>query len=95
MYIYEIKLGTSTVSYTVSLILYVCIVFYKHVYVFSVFVGDSKLLFVHLIIYSLARTVSIHFYYHFEYLHDGGGHMYEVITLYIVVIISMDNRDVL
>ena len=51
---YEIKLGTSTVSlstvYCKFDFLYMCTVFYKHVYMFSVFVGDCKLIFVHLII---------------------------------------------
>ena len=51
---YEIKLGTSTVSlstvYCKFDLLYICTVFYKHVYMFSVFVGDCKLIFVHLII---------------------------------------------
>ena len=69
--VYEIKLGTSIVSlFTVyckfdSLNMHVYITIlcsYDHVYVFSVFVGDCKLIFVHLIIYSLARTVCIHFY---------------------------------
>ena len=54
VYIYEIKLGTSFVSlstvYCKFDFLYMCAVFYKHVYVFSVFVGDCKLIFVHLII---------------------------------------------
>ena len=53
-YPYEIKLGTSTVSlstvYCKFDFLYMCTVCYKHVYMFSVFVGDCKLIFVHLII---------------------------------------------
>ena len=66
--VYEIKLGTSIVSSStvyckLDSLYRVCIVFYKHVYVFSVFVGDCKLIFVHLIIYSLARTVCIDFIY--------------------------------
>ena len=48
---YEIKLGTSTVSLsTVYCKFDFLYMFYKHVYVFSVFVGDCKLIFVHLII---------------------------------------------
>ena len=57
---------------------------YDNVYVFSVFVGDCKLIVVHLIIYSLAKTVCIHFYYYFEYSHDGGGHMYKYTTEYVI-----------
>ena len=58
---YEIKLGTSTVSLSTvyckfdSLNMHVHITMlcsYDHVYMFSVFVGDSKLIIVHLIIYS-------------------------------------------
>ena len=64
---YEITLGTLFVSLSIVYCkfdsLNVCVLcFYKHVYVFSVFVGDCKMIFVHLIIYTLAKTVCIQFY---------------------------------
>ena len=68
---YEIKLGTSIVSLSTvcckfdslnMCILQYCVIMTMCSYVFSVFVGDCNLIIVHLIIYSLARTVCIHFY---------------------------------
>ena len=65
--VYEIKLGTSTVSLSIvyckfeflcvySVFTSMCMCF------LSLYVGDCKLILVHLIIYSLARKVCIHFY---------------------------------
>ena len=65
--VYEIKLGTSIVSlsavYCKFNSLNMCILQYCVIMtmcVFSVFVGDCKLMIVHLITYSLARTVCRH-----------------------------------
>ena len=69
--VYEIKLGTLIVSLSTVYCkfdsLNMCILQYC---VLMMCFGDCKLIIVHLIIYSLAKTMCIHFYQYFEYSHD-------------------------